>query len=73
MFFKVIVDFDCYPQTHIIRNKMILNAKYAERLRNRCEKHADRWSVSVHDALYHILSSGEIDRVRNSYIATGKI
>lgn len=72
MFFRVIEIFH-YPETRIIKMKMLLNKKYPERLKNRCEKKSDRYCISVHDALISILSHGEITKVYNRYMNTNKL
>lgn len=59
--------------TQVIRNKMLLNKKYPEQLMNKCRRFSDRWNIDIHDALHHIISSGEIDRVAKNYRATGRI
>ena len=42
-------------------------------LHNTCELIAFRNHISVHDALHSYLSNGEIRRVKNEYLTTGKI
>lgn len=72
MFFKVITKWDIYD-TQVIRNKMLLNKDYKNKLHKTCELIAFRNHISVHDALFSYLSHGEISRVRDEYLTTNKI
>ena len=67
LFFKVIEKFDD-SATQVIRNKMLFNKKYPEQLLNRCKRYNERYCISIHDALYSILTHGEIDKVKERYL-----
>lgn len=72
MFFRVIDLFD-YPGTRIIKMKMLINKRYPESLKKRCEKKSEHYCISVHDALFSILEHGEITKVYNRYLNTNKL
>ena len=72
MFFKAITKWDIYD-TQLIRNKVLLNNDYKNKLHKTCELIAFRNRISISDALFSYLSHGEISRVRNEYLTTGKI
>ena len=72
MFFRVIEKFEG-PGIRVLKFKMLINKNYAKRLKKRCEIKSGKTLISVHDALFSILTNGEISKVYNDYLKTQKI